>query len=59
LFREVNGYDLFYNRMLLAYGKGYHFLGYVILPNHVHFNIRVSAGGQLSALLANGKRFMA
>jgi len=59
LFREVNGYDLFYNWMQLAHGKGYHFLGYVILPNHVHFIIRVPEGGQLNTLLSNGKRFMA
>jgi REP element-mobilizing transposase RayT len=34
---ETNGYDLFYQWMHLAYDKGYRFLGYVILPNHVHF----------------------
>ena len=33
--------------------------GYVILPNHVHFIIRVPEGGQLNTLLSNGKRFTA
>ena len=43
----------------MAYGKGYRFLGYAIMPNHVHFLIRVPGGGAINTLLGNGKRFMA
>jgi hypothetical protein len=32
LFKETDGYELFYHWMHLAYDKGYRFLGYVILP---------------------------
>ncbi len=39
LFEQAQAYDLFYDWMHLAYDKGYRFLGYVILPNHVHFLI--------------------
>ncbi len=59
LFKETNGYDLFYQWMHLAHEKGFRFLGYVILPNHVHFIIRVPEEGQLNSTLSNGKRFMA
>lgn len=59
LFQGTESHDLFYAWMRTGYDKGYHFLGYVILPNHVHFIIRVPEGGRLNALLANGKRFMA
>ena len=45
--------------MRIAYSKGYRFFGYVILPNHVHFIIRVPDGGSINTLLSNGKRFMA
>jgi len=48
-----------YSWMHVAYGKGYRFLGYAIMPNHVHFLIRVPEGGAINTLLGNGKRFMA
>jgi REP element-mobilizing transposase RayT len=59
LFKETNGYDLFYQWMQLAHEKGFRFLGYVILPNHVHFSIRVPEEGHINSTLSNGKRFMA
>jgi REP element-mobilizing transposase RayT len=45
--------------MHLIHEKGFRFLGYVILPNHVHFIIRVPEEAQLNSTLSNGKRFMA
>ncbi len=45
--------------MHIGYEKGYWFLGYAIMPNHVHFIIRVPESGAINTLLANGKRFLA
>lgn len=45
--------------MRLVHGKGYHCFGYAIMPNHVHFVIRVPEGGAINSVLGNGKRFMA
>ncbi len=59
LFTAVNAHVLIYAWMHIACEKGYHFLGYVIMPNHAHFLIRVPEGGDINAVLANGKRFMA
>ena len=59
LFHKVNAYELVYDWMRLAHGKGYHFLGYAIMPNHAHFIIRVPDGGAINTMLSNGKRFMA
>ena len=38
---------------------GYHFLGYVIMPNHAHFLLRVPVSGAINTMLGNGKRFLA
>ncbi|MBX2978287.1 MAG: hypothetical protein KF905_03240 [Flavobacteriales bacterium] len=59
LFDLVNAHDLVYKWMHIAYGKGYHFLGYAIMPNHAHFVLRVPENGAINKLLSNGKRFMA
>lgn len=59
LFHELDAYDVVYNWMNIAHGKGYRFLGYAIMPNHAHFVIRVPEGGAINTVLANGKRFMA
>ncbi len=59
LFSVTESYDLVYKWMQIAYGKGYRFFGYAIMPNHVHFMIRVPEGGAINSLLANAKRFMA
>lgn len=59
VFSESQAYDRVYNWMRLAHDKGYHFLGYAIMPNHAHFVIRVPEGGAINTVLGNGKRFMA
>lgn len=59
LFHELNAYDVVYRWMHIAHEKGYHFLGYAIMPNHAHFVIRVPEGGAINTVLGNGKRFMA
>jgi REP element-mobilizing transposase RayT len=59
LFHELDAYDLIYEWMHIAHAKGYHFLGYVIMPNHVHLVIRVPEGGAINTMLGNAKRFMA
>ena len=45
--------------MHLAHEEGFRFLGYVILPDQVHFIIRAPEEAQLNSTLSNGKRFMA
>ncbi len=55
----TEAHDLVYKWMHIAYGKGYRFFGYAIMPNHVHFIIRVPEGGVINTLLSNAKRFMA
>jgi REP element-mobilizing transposase RayT len=59
LIKETQAHDLIYKWMDIAYQKGYRFFGYVIMPNHVHFIIRVPEAGAINTLLANGKRFIA
>jgi REP element-mobilizing transposase RayT len=59
LFRMLDAYDLVYSWMHMAHAKGFRFLGYAIMPNHVHFLIRVPEGGAMNTLLGNGKRLMA
>lgn len=59
LFSELNTYDVVYNWMRIAHERGYHFLGYAIMPNHAHFVIRVPEGGAINTVLGSGKRFMA
>lgn len=59
LIRMTDAYDAVYKWMHVAYGLGYRFFGYAIMPNHVHFIIRVPEGGSINTVLANGKRFLA
>ncbi len=59
LIEATEGHDLVYRWMHAAHGQGYRFCGYSIMPNHVHFIIRVPDGGTLNTMLANGKRLMA
>ena len=54
LFQLLDAYHLVYSWMHVAYGKGYRFLGYAIMPNHVHFLIRVPEGGAIKMLLGMG-----
>jgi REP element-mobilizing transposase RayT len=51
LIEAVRAYDAIYQWMHIANAKGYHFLGYVIMPNHVHFLIRVPEGGRINTML--------
>ncbi len=55
----TDAYDAVYKWMHVAYGLGYRFFGYAIMPNHVHFIIRVPEDGAINNALANGKRFVA
>lgn len=59
LIEAAGAHDLVYRWMHLAYEQGYRFFGYAIMPNHVHFIVRVPDGGALNTMLANGKRHMA
>ncbi len=59
LIKITDAYDAVYKWMHVAYGLGYRFFGYAIMPNHVHFIIRVPEGGAINTVLANGKRFLA
>lgn len=59
LIHATDAYDALYKWMHIAYGLGYRFFGYAIMPNHFHFVIRVPEGGALNTVLANGKRFIA
>jgi hypothetical protein len=49
LFQEVNACNLVYEWMRVAHGKGYHFFGYAIMPNHAHFVLRVTDGGTINS----------
>ena len=59
LLQTTAAHDTIYKWMHIAYAKGYRFLGYVIMPNHVHFLVRVPQGGAINTMLGNGKRFIA
>ena len=52
--------DLLYQWFDLLSTKGHSIVGYVIMPNHVHFMIYYYGGTQhLNTLVGNGKRFLA
>ena len=59
LIKEASAYDAVYQWMHIASAKGFAFLGYVIMPNHAHFLIRVPEGGAINSALGTGKRFIA
>ncbi|MEZ5014397.1 MAG: transposase [Chitinophagales bacterium] len=60
LIRETNLYDEIYRWFDIMKKDGSEILGYVIMPNHIHFLIYYCNEKQnLNKTLANGKRFLA
>lgn len=60
LFEVTKFYDGIYNWFNILISKGNKILGYVIMPNHIHFVIYFTmADTTLNKVVGNGKRFMA
>jgi REP element-mobilizing transposase RayT len=59
LIKLTNSYDLVYNFFDIMKGSGNDVLGFVIMPNHVHFLIHYTSIRQsLNTIIGNGKRFI-
>jgi REP element-mobilizing transposase RayT len=59
LLELTNGYDLVYNFFDILKGNGNDVLGFVIMPNHVHFLFHYTNTKQsLNTIIGNGKRFI-
>jgi REP element-mobilizing transposase RayT len=58
LIEKVNAYELFYNWFDILKKDGYHMVGYVLMPNHVHLLISFDkAELPINTIIGNGKRF--
>lgn len=59
LFELTNSYDLVYNFFDVMKENGNEVLGFVIMPNHVHFLLHYTNTKQsLNTIIGNGKRFI-
>ena len=59
LIEIAKGYDLVYNFFDVLKANGNEVLGYVIMPNHVHFLVHYTNTKQsLNTNIGNGKRFI-
>jgi len=60
LFEMTNSYDLVYRWFNILKEEKIEIIGYVIMPNHVHFILYFpEAGFNLNKILSNAKRFIA
>ena len=59
LFELSQGYNTVYNFFEALAKQNHTVLGYVIMPNHLHFLLHYSGGKSLNMVIGNGKRFMA
>ncbi|MBN4065949.1 hypothetical protein JYT51_01290 [Candidatus Amoebophilus asiaticus] len=60
LFDEVNFYNNIYNWFNILKRDKNEILGYIIMPNHLHFLIFLDQESkEINKIVANGKRFMA
>src|SRR5678816_2332577 len=59
LIESSQGYDSVYNFFRALKNQLHTVLGYVIMPNHMHFLLHYSGGKSLNTVISNGKRFMA
>ena len=60
LFTLCQAYDVVYKWFDYLKAQKHYVIGYVIMPNHVHFIIAFSnSGKRINAIVGNGKRFMA
>jgi REP element-mobilizing transposase RayT len=59
LIELTNGYDLVYNFFDVLKQNSNDILGYVVMPNHVHFLLHYTNTKQpLNIIIGNGKRFI-
>ena len=60
LFAVTNGYDVIYKQFDILKVEGHHIVGYVIMPNHVHFIVDFSvAVKDINKRIGTMKRFAA
>ncbi|MGB3524606.1 MAG: hypothetical protein WBB32_01435 [Flavobacteriales bacterium] len=59
MIERVAMYPWVYDWFKRLHNEGERMVGYVIMPNHLHFLIRMNEGRSINKLLAEGKRFMA
>jgi REP element-mobilizing transposase RayT len=59
LFELAQGYDVVYNFFNALKNQSHAVVGYVIMPNHLHFLLHYRGGKTLNTVIGNGKRFMA
>jgi hypothetical protein len=60
LIEKTNSYDAVYNWFDHLKSKGHYFVGYAVMPNHIHALIGFqNTGKKINTIIGNGKRFMA
>ncbi len=60
LIEESDGFELVYRQFDLLLAEGYSIVGYVIMPNHVHFIIILNGKGKTpNKVMSSVKRFLA
>lgn len=60
LIRLLKAYDLIYQWFQFLNSEGHTIVGYVIMPNHLHFMLNYNGGyPTLNTIIGNGKRFLA
>ena len=60
LFETTNGYDIVYKQFDILKSEGHSIVGYVIMPNHIHFIVNFSAAVKnINLRIGTMKRFMA
>jgi REP element-mobilizing transposase RayT len=60
LFEATNGYDIIYKQFDILKSEGHSIVGYVIMPNHIHFIVDFSTTVKsINLRIGTMKRFMA
>src|SRR6476620_11707151 len=59
LIQLSNGFDLVYKWFDILTQLGHTIVGYVIMPNHIHFQLYYKGEKKINDVIANGKRFLA
>jgi len=59
LFDIIGGYDIVYRQFDILKGECHSLVGYVIMPNHMHFIIDIVNTKSVNARIGTMKRFMA
>ena len=58
IIKLAQGYDVVYKFFNALKNQLHTVVGYVIMPNHLHFLLHYRGGKSLNTVIGNGKRFM-